>query len=188
MKTIDNIITGIIQREGAAYTNRATDKGGPTKYGITQAALARHRKRSVTPEEVAALKESEARAIYMQDYVYAPNFDLLLPISGPVAVEVIDTGVNMGQEVAATFLQRCLNVFNGRGAYYADLTTDGHVGAVTARALAAYLGRRGEEGEKALLMALNELQGARYIELAEKREANEDYVYGWIKERTKMEV
>jgi hypothetical protein len=31
--------------------------------------------------------------------------------------------------------------------------------------------------------ALNCSQGARYLELAEGREANEDFLYGWVKER-----
>lgn len=40
MKTIDDIISDIIRAEGTAYTNDPRDSGGPTKYGITQAALA----------------------------------------------------------------------------------------------------------------------------------------------------
>lgn len=184
LKTVDGIITGVIQREGAAFTNRPTDSGGPTRYGVTQAALARYRMRPVTADDVASLRESEARQIYMQDYVYGPDFHLLLDFSRSVAVEVIDTGVNMGPQVAATFLQRCLNVFNSRGTYYPDLLVDGLVGPTTARALMDYVRRRGKDGERVLVRALNHLQGARYIELAEKREANEEYVYGWIKERT----
>jgi hypothetical protein len=42
---------------------------------------------------------------------------------------------------------------------------------------------RGKEGEQVLLRALNCSQGARYLELAEGREANEDFLYGWVKER-----
>ncbi|MDQ4651164.1 putative peptidoglycan-binding domain-containing protein, partial [Klebsiella pneumoniae] len=41
----------------------------------------------------------------------------------------------------------------------------------------------GKEGEQVLLRALNCSQGARYLELAEGREANEDFLYGWVKER-----
>ena len=40
-----------------------------------------------------------------------------------------------------------------------------------------------KEGEQVLLRALNCSQGARYLELAEGREANEDFLYGWVKER-----
>jgi len=34
-----------------------------------------------------------------------------------------------------------------------------------------------------LLKGLNALQGERYIELAEKRQANESFVYGWLRTR-----
>ncbi len=46
-----------------------------------------------------------------------------------------------------------------------------------------HLSARGKEGEQVLLRALNCSQGARYLELAEGREANEDFLYGWVKER-----
>ena len=35
--TDDDIIDGIIRREGSTYTNDPADPGGPTKYGITLA-------------------------------------------------------------------------------------------------------------------------------------------------------
>ena len=63
------IIDGIIHREGRTYTNRPADKGGPTKFGITLATLSRWRNRPVTADDVRALSESEARAIYLADYV-----------------------------------------------------------------------------------------------------------------------
>ncbi|WP_275673085.1 putative peptidoglycan-binding domain-containing protein, partial [Escherichia coli] len=40
-----------------------------------------------------------------------------------------------------------------------------------------------QDGERVMLTALNCTQGDRYLELAEKREANESFVYGWLKER-----
>ncbi|MBW5870648.1 hypothetical protein H0I69_23225, partial [Yersinia enterocolitica] len=50
-------------------------------------------------------------------------------------------------------------------------------------ALKAFLRHRGKEGEHVLLKGLNCTQGERYLELAESREANESFVYGWVKER-----
>ena len=46
-----------------------------------------------------------------------------------------------------------------------------------------YLQRRGKEGELVMLTALNCQQGMRYIELCEARERNEEFVYGWFKNR-----
>ena len=42
-------------------------------------------------------------------------------------------------------------------------------------------GRKG--GETVLLRALEALQGERYLRLAEKRPANEAFLYGWLANR-----
>ena len=54
---------------------------------------------------------------------------------------------------------------------------------MTLAALRTFLAHRGLEGETVLLKALNCLQGARYIELAEARPQNKSFVYGWLRER-----
>ncbi|EFN7728082.1 hypothetical protein EGX45_23545, partial [Escherichia coli] len=50
-------------------------------------------------------------------------------------------------------------------------------------ALRVFLEKRGKDGELVMLTALNCTQGERYLALAEKREANESFVYGWMKAR-----
>ena len=50
-------------------------------------------------------------------------------------------------------------------------------------ALGAFLRLRGADGETVMLKGLNVLQGARYIDLAESRPANESFVYGWLRTR-----
>lgn len=91
--------------------------------------------------------------------------------------------MNMGPTVASRMLQRWLNVFNLRGRLYPDMDADGRIGPRTISALRAFLNNRGQDGERVMLTALNCTQGDRYLELAEKREANESFVYGWLKER-----
>ncbi|HAU3242620.1 TPA: hypothetical protein JDH92_004536, partial [Salmonella enterica subsp. diarizonae] len=49
-----------------------------------------------------------------------------------------------------------------------------------------FLSIRGSEGEMILILALNCSQGQRYLELAEQRQANESFIYGWMKERVKL--
>ncbi|EON3938324.1 putative peptidoglycan-binding domain-containing protein, partial [Escherichia coli] len=70
-----------------------------------------------------------------------------------------------------------------RGKLYPDMDADGRIGPRTLNALRAYLKNRSRDGELVLVKALNCAQGERYLELAEKREANESFVYGWMKER-----
>ncbi|MDK1233962.1 putative peptidoglycan-binding domain-containing protein, partial [Cronobacter turicensis] len=67
-----------------------------------------------------------------------------------------------------------------------DMSVDGRIGPRTINALQAYLNKRGKDGERVMLVALNCQQGERYIELAEQRPANESFVYGWLKERVEL--
>ena len=62
---------------------------------------------------------------------------------------------------------------------------DGRAGPRTLAALDAFLGVRGKSsGEAVLLRALEALQGERYLRLAERRPANEAFLYGWLANRT----
>ncbi len=90
----------------------------------------------------------------------------------------------MGPAVAATFLQRALTALNRSGADFPDLVPDGRIGQTTLGALAAFLKVRGKSGgETVLLRALEALQGERYLRLAERRPANEAFLYGWLANR-----
>lgn len=183
MSKVDDIITEVIQREGSTYTNDPKDSGGPTRYGITQAALASYRGRPVSAAEVAVLSEKEARAIYRKRYIDDPGYAPVLELSDAIAAEVIDAGVNTGPARATIFLQESLNALNRNGRDFADIAEDGACGPGTVGALRAYLAKRGKEGETVLLRALNSLQGAFYIDLARRRPKDEEYVYGWLRTR-----
>ena len=100
-----------------------------------------------------------------------------------LAEEVVDTAVNMGVTRAGKFLQRALNALNNQNKLYSDLVVDGDIGRATIAALRAYLSKR---EENVLIKALNCLQGAYYIELSERRQKDERFVYGWIKNRVKL--
>jgi lysozyme family protein len=130
------------------------------------------------------LPRDEAAAIYRRLYWARPRFDQVAKRSSRLAAELFDTGVNMGPAVAATFLQRALTALNRNGKDYPDLVPDGRIGDVTLAALDAFLAVRGQEGgETVLLRALEALQGERYLRLAERRPANEAFLYGWLANR-----
>jgi lysozyme family protein len=181
-----DIIDHILAVEGSEYTNHPSDRGGPTKFGITLAALSRWRDSPCTAEDVQALTEDEARRIYEHRYIVEPGFGRVAVVSPSIGHELVDTGVNMGQPVASTWLQRWLNAMNRKGRDYPDLTVDGHVGPKTIQALEAYLKVRGTVGERVLLAALNCSQGHRYLELSEGREDNEDFTFGWVRARVSL--
>jgi lysozyme family protein len=133
---------------------------------------------------MAELPREEAAAIYRRLYWLRPRFEQVAERAPRVAAELFDTGANMGPAVAATFLQRALTALNRGGSDYPDLTPDGRVGPATLTALDTFLAVRGRDrGETVLLRALEALQGERYLRLAEKRPANEAFLYGWLANR-----
>ena len=172
------LINGLIEREGG-YVSHPADKGGPTCFGITEAVARAHGYAG----PMRQLPREEAARIYERLYWLRPGFGQVATRTSAVAAELFDTGVNMGPAVAATFLQRALTALNRNAQDYPDLTPDGQIGAQTLAALDAFLKVRGSSGETVLLRALEALQGERYLRLAERRPANEAFLYGWLANR-----
>lgn len=178
MSVKQQIIDDILRVEGG-YVNDPADSGGETNFGITEDVA---RAFGYTGD-MRDMPRATAFDIYAARYWDAVRGDELAELSAAVAFEVVDTGVNMGQPRAVKFLQRALNVLNLGGRLYPDLSVDGLSGPMTIAALRQYLDTR-DEG--ALLKALNCLQGAAYIELAERREKDERFVYGWLRNRVEL--
>ena len=176
---VDELIDNLIEREGG-FSDHPADAGGPTCFGITEAVARAHG----YDGPMRRLPRSEAARIYKRLYWLRPRFDEVAKRSPRVAAELFDTGANMGPSVAATFLQRALTALNRNGLDYPDLVPDGRIGAQTLSALDAFLAKRGEaNGETVLMRALEALQGERYLRLAERRPANEAFLYGWLANR-----
>jgi lysozyme family protein len=176
---VDQLIDSLIDREGG-YVNRSTDAGGPTCFGVTEAVARAQGYRGAMRQ----LPRAEAATIYRRLYWLRPRFDAVAERSVRVAAELFDTGVNMGPAVAATFLQRALTALNRNGADYPDLVPDGRIGERTLAALDSFIAVRGKSsGETVLLRALEALQGERYLRLAERRPANEVFLYRWLANR-----
>lgn len=178
MTNVDEMVDGLIEREGG-YVDHPADRGGPTRFGITEAVARAHGYAGA----MADFPRSEAEAVYKRLYWLRPRFDEVAKRVPRVAAELFDTGANMGPGVAATFLQRALTALNRNGSDYVDLVPDGRVGPRTLQAIDAFIAVRGPGGETVLLRALEALQGERYLRLAEKRPANEAFLYGWLANR-----
>lgn len=180
--SIDQLIDALISREGG-YSDHPDDQGGATNFGITEAVARAHG----YDGPMALLPRQEAAAIYRRLYWLRPAFDQVARRAPRIAAELFDTGANMGPGVASTFLQRALTALNRNGSDYPDLAPDGRIGAATLAALDAFLALRRPTGETVLLRALEALQGERYLRLAEKRPANEAFLYGWLANRIGQE-
>ena len=69
-----DIIGEIIKREGG-FVDHPSDRGGPTKFGITLRTLRAWRGQPVTREDVRTLTKAEARQIYAERYIQSPKID-----------------------------------------------------------------------------------------------------------------
>jgi lysozyme family protein len=104
----EQIIDGILRREGG-YVDHPADRGGPTKYGITQKTLSDWRGRAVSADDVKSLAEVEAREIFRERYMLAPKFHL---VNDPkVRALAVDCAVNHGPQQAVKLLQLAARVF-----------------------------------------------------------------------------
>jgi lysozyme family protein len=175
--TIDTMIDDVIRREGG-FVDHPADRGGPTKFGITQATLGRYCGRQVTAAEVAALSLDQARHIYRRDYYLGPRLDQL-----PTRIQpfVFDSAVNHGPAQAIRFVQRiCSQAGFGApraaGPDAGGLTVDGICGPKTVRAA--------HDADWAmkdwLLAALIEERRCLYHAIVERDPSQSVFLDGWL--------
>lgn len=176
---IETYLNELIEREGG-YVNDPADRGGATRYGITEAVARAHGYKG----HMRDLPKDLAKTIYRKTYWTNPRFDQVNQIHPAVAEELLDTGVNCGVAFAKPLLQRALNLLNNQGKEgWPDLAVDGIYGPATLNALNAFLKKRGKDGAQALLRVLNIMQGQRYIEICERNPSQEKYFFGWVLNR-----
>lgn len=172
------LIDRVIGVEGG-HVNHPSDRGGETIWGIIEQVA---RAYGYTGP-MRTMPRPIAVEIYRKRYWEEPGLARVFDLAPRLAAEMFDTGVNMGTSIPGQFLQRALNVLNRRGQDYPDIATDGRIGTMTIASLRALLKTRGEAGEEVLIKACEALQGARYIGIAEGRDSQEDFVYGWLAHR-----
>jgi lysozyme family protein len=161
------------------YADHKSDRGGKTRYGITEAVA----RRNGYTGQMRDLPLSTAISIYEEEYWDKMRLDQVEQLSPLLAEEMFDTGVNMGPKIAVAMLQRALNMLGQRFSLYGRLTEDGRVGVLTLAALKKYLSHRGANGVRVLISYLDSQQGARYLAIAERDETQQDFVYGWAEHR-----
>lgn len=172
------IINEIINVEGG-YVNDLSDSGGETNYGITIKVARDYGYHG----DMISLPRYIAFEIYSEKYWHSVCGDQLFELSPLVTKEVVDTSINMGVTRSSMFLQRVLNALNNCGRLYPDIKVDGRIGTQTTMTLSQYLRYR---DDKTITKMLNCLQGAFYLELAERRKKDEKFIYGWFRRRVSL--
>lgn len=165
---------GITVGHEGDFSDDPKDSGGATRFGITEAVARANG--YVGPMRM--LPYDMARSIGYEHYWKQNRLDDVAALSNRLAIELFDTGYNMGIGTAAGYLQRCLNAFNREQRDYPDVKVDGILGNSTLHALRRFLLFRRADGETVLLRAVNALQGVGYISIAERREKDERFVFG----------
>lgn len=167
---------------GRRYTDIKTDRGGKTRFGITEAVAKEHEflwAKFGFNGVMSELPEALAFAIYEHAYWNKLRLDDIVIIHPLIADRMLDIGINRGVGNAGMYLQRLLNVFNMQGVHYPDIKVDGDVGPKTIECLKALCLRRGHEGKCNIVVGLMSLQNNSYIAIAENNPTQEDFSFGW---------
>lgn len=161
------------------YVNDVADSGGETKYGVTKVVA----RRCGYLRDMRDLTVEEAERILLKMYWHTLALDNVAELDADIAFKLADIGVNMGTGRAAEFLQRSLNALNNGGSMYPDLKVDGAIGPRTTGVLCEFLRIRKQHGPVVMLRMLNCLQGSFYVDLAERRQKDEKFLFGWMLNR-----
>jgi lysozyme family protein len=179
MADFEKAIAKTFNLEGS-YSNNKYDTGGKTMYGITEAVARAHGFKG----DMKNLSLGFAKSIYKLSYWDANR---LTEVSSQLLAEnIFDAGVNCGIGMAGLFLQRALNLLNRRGTLWPDIAVDGKIGTCTINTLKKALTVSGMK--TGLVKLYNVLRGAYYVQIAEKRIENEEFMLGWILHRVMLEV
>ena len=177
MNLKNKLIKELIEKEGG-FVNHSSDSGKATKFGITHSVAHAHGYFG----NMRDFPIEKAFEIYSRSYWDVNNLDDIAEISEKITEKFFDISVNMGVKIAGVFLQRTLNVFNRKERDFGDLSVDGKIGEKTLQALRDYL-KNNSYGEENILKSLKGLQLTRYIQIAENKESQEDFINGWIRNR-----
>lgn len=170
-----NAISGVIEREGD-YVNHPADRGGPTRWGVTQAKAREHGYLGC----MKCYPRDEAFAVYELDYWHQLMLDDVSDFSTDLAIQLFDFGVNSGVSRAAKFLQRLLNSLNHKAEHYSDIKSDGWIGSATMSALKGFHEKRGDYGLIILTKSLSALRIAFCVGITEGNESQESFAFGWL--------
>jgi lysozyme family protein len=154
MANFNDAIGKTLAKEGGAkFTDVPNDKGGATKYGISQAAYPN--------VDIRNLTEQQARDIYKRDYWDRVRGDDLT--SQMIAENLFDTAVNMGVRTASRLAQTMLSI----------QPADGIIGSGS-------LGVINQQDEKEFMAHFTLVKIGYYANLCNKDRTQSKFLLGWV--------
>ncbi len=168
MPDINKMIDDILRREGG-FVDHPSDRGGPTKFGITLKTLSNYIGRAALRSEVESLSEDVARDIYERNYLVGPRIDRL-----PDAIQpfIFDCAVNHGPRTAIKFVQSVSN----QAGYEPPLEVDGAMGPNTRKAAEWAQDQMGDFFLKALIEERRNF----YLTIVDARPTQKVFLKGWM--------
>lgn len=151
----------IIEHFEGGFVSHPHDRGGATKYGITQATLSAARGAAVSPEDVRDLSREEAVEILTTNYVMKPGY---LDIDDPrIRTAVIDFAIHSGPRTATQALQRAVGVED-----------DGILGRITKQAVS-------DCPPRALEIAMVAARLSHWSTLLQRDTRQQVFAAGWLR-------
>ena len=143
------------------YSDHENDKGGKTNYGITETVAKNH------GYDINTLTLEQAKKIYKQSY-WKNEFD---SFNEKIACFLFDCNVNHGYKGMSLILQKSINFLTRD-----NIKEDGYAGNIT-------FSRGAKANPKRLFTVLNAVRSQYYLNICEKNEKQEDFIYGWLSNR-----
>ena len=150
---IDAIVKTLAKEGGAKFTDVPNDKGGATKFGISQAAY--------PTLDIRNLTEQQARDIYKRDYWDRVRGDDIT--SQLIAENIFDTAVNMGVRTTSRLVQNMLEID----------PADGVIGS-------ASLGVINQQAEKDFMLKFTLIKIGYYASICNKNREQSKFLLGWV--------
>ncbi len=147
------IVKTLVHEGGAKFTDDPTDRGGATKYGISQ--------RAYPNVDIRNLTEQQARDIYKRDYWDRIRADEIT--SQAIAENIFDTAVNMGVRTASRLAQVALDIE----------PADGIIGSQSLKIINA-------ADESSFIANYTIAKIARYTYICNRNKSQKKYLLGWI--------
>lgn len=184
---------GVLGRFEGGYANNPSDRGGETYAGIARSywphwagweIVDEAKKLAGFPRNLADLPDLRA---HVDQFYKVAFWDALHCDEWPqqLAVELYEQAVNRGVNAAVMDLQKVCNALNfsaaTKGPLFEDLPITGNFRELTKAAVNALMDNRGLDH---LVMAMNRMQGAAYINIAATNRTQRQFTRGWLR-RTK---
>ncbi len=147
------VVKTLIHEGGAKITDDPNDRGGLTRYGISQ--------RSYPNVDIRNLSETQAKEIYKADYWDKIQGDAINDQA--IAEAIFDTAVNMGPRTTARLVQLALDIE----------PVDGIIGNQTVASL-----QQVNNGSFIAQFTLAKI--ARYVAICQRNSSQRRFLLGWI--------